>query len=68
MNKILKNSFDQENLHNSNIKLAFFRNPSASTLTHLQTQSGFREIFGTHHMKINIFDNNVLITGLNNIY
>lgn len=53
----------KENLHNPNIKLAFFRNPSASSFASFWEESGFREIFGTHHMKINIFDNNVLLSG-----
>ena len=29
------------------------------------SESGFREIFGVHHIKAHVFDNNVLITGAN---
>jgi len=54
-----------DNRHNPHLNIAFFKNPNMNRIISVLGQSGFREIFGTHHMKIYIFDNNVLISGAN---
>jgi len=55
-----------ENLHNPNVKLAFYCNPShGSKLFRFYNESGLREVFGVHHMKFYVFDDNVLLSGAN---
>jgi len=53
----------KENLHNNNVKLAFYYHPNSNKLFSLDTESGIREIFGVHHMKFYVFDNDVILSG-----
>jgi len=57
------NSFIKDNRHNPHLNIAFFRDPTLNKLITIAGQGGAREVFGTHHMKIYIFDNNVLVSG-----
>lgn len=59
----LLENLKRENLHNNNIKLAFYFNPLANKFLSLDFESGLREIFGVHHMKFYVFDNDVILTG-----
>ena len=54
----------KENKHNTNIKIGFY-SPPVNPLIYGDNTSGIREMFGVHHMKFYIFDDNVLITGAN---
>jgi len=47
------------------VRLGFWHNPDTGMLKGKMSNSPLREIFGVHHMKIHVFDNNVLITGAN---
>lgn len=51
------------NLHNHNIKLGFFKNPNVNKFLGLDDESGLREIFGVHHIKCYLFDNDILLSG-----
>ncbi|KRX07518.1 hypothetical protein PPERSA_11067 [Pseudocohnilembus persalinus] len=53
------------NLINNNIKIGFFRNPDVNPVINLDTDSGLREIFGVHHIKCYLFDDDILISGAN---
>lgn len=49
-----------------NLRFAFYVNPDTNNTVRQYGQSGgLREIFGVHHMKLHVFDDNVLITGAN---
>ncbi len=52
-----------DNLHNNNIKLAFYKNPKSPRIFNWSDESPLREFFGVHHMKCYIFDNDVILTG-----
>jgi CDP-diacylglycerol---glycerol-3-phosphate 3-phosphatidyltransferase len=45
--------------------VGFYHNPDTGMLKGKMSNSPLREIFGVHHMKAHVFDNNVLITGAN---
>jgi len=51
------------NLHNNNIRLAFYKNPNTPRIFNTYEDSGLREIFGLHHIKLYIFDNDVIVSG-----
>lgn len=51
------------NLHNNNVRLGFFKNPNVNKLIGLDEESGLREIFGVHHIKCYLFDNDILLSG-----
>jgi len=50
---------------NRPIRVGFYHNPDTGLLKGKFSNSPLREIFGVHHMKAHVFDNNVLITGAN---
>ena len=50
---------------NRPIRIGFYHNPDTGLLKGKLSNSPLREIFGVHHMKANVFDNNVLLTGAN---
>ena len=50
---------------NSKVRVGFFHMPDTGTLKGRFSESPFREIFGVHHIKAHVFDDNVLITGAN---
>ena len=47
------------------VRLGFYHNPDTGILKGKLMNSPLREVFGVHHMKAHVFDNNVLITGAN---
>lgn len=47
------------------VRLGFYHNPDTGVLKGKMSNSPLREIFGVHHMKAHVFDNNVLLTGAN---
>ena len=53
------------NHHNNNIRLGFYKNPNTPRIFNTYEDSSLREIFGLHHMKLYIFDNDVMISGAN---
>ena len=50
---------------NRPIRVGFYHNPDTGLFKGKFSNSPLREIFGVHHMKAHVFDNNVLITGAN---
>ena len=50
---------------NSKVRVGFFHMPDTGTLKGRFSESPFREIFGVHHIKAHVFDDNVLMTGAN---
>ena len=50
---------------NRPVRVGFYHNPETGLLKGKFANGPLREIFGVHHMKLNVFDNNVLITGAN---
>lgn len=56
--------FKSKNLSNQNLWFSFYYNPRISSVQELVLGSGW-EIIGVHHMKLHVFDDNVLITGAN---
>jgi len=54
-----------ENIHNNNVKLAFYRNPKVPPIFSIDKESGISEVFGVQHIKLYIFDNDVIISGAN---
>ena len=48
-----------------NVRLGFYHNPDTNVLRGKMSNSPLREIFGVHHMKAHVFDNDVLLTGAN---
>ena len=48
-----------------NVRVGFFHMPDTGFFQGKYFDSPMREIFGVHHMKAHVFDNNVLITGAN---
>ena len=50
---------------NRQVRLGFYHNPDTGMLKGKFSSSPLREIFGVHHMKAHVFDNNVMITGAN---
>jgi len=61
--KTLVQELKTSNTHNPYIKVGFLQNSSANRVIRLDDESGLREIFGVHHMKAYIFDDDVLLTG-----
>lgn len=53
------------NNFNKSVRLGFYHNPDTGMLKGKFSNSPLREIFGVHHMKAHVFDNNVMITGAN---
>ena len=47
------------------IRVGFYHNPDTGLMKGKMSNSPLREIFGVHHIKAHVFDNNVLITGAN---
>lgn len=47
------------------VRLGFYHNPDTTAFKGKMSQSPLREIFGVHHMKLHVFDDNVLVTGAN---
>lgn len=47
------------------MRVGFYHNPDTGMLKGKFSNSPLREIFGVHHMKAHVFDNNVMITGAN---
>lgn len=51
---------------NRDIRLGFYHNPDTGLFKGKYAEaSPLREVFGVHHIKAHVFDNNVLITGAN---
>jgi CDP-diacylglycerol--glycerol-3-phosphate 3-phosphatidyltransferase len=50
---------------NRPIRVGFYHNPDTGLFKGKFSNSPLREIFGVHHMKAHVFDNNILITGAN---
>ena len=49
---------------NSNNNIGFFEVPKIpKIIRYFGGNSGIKEIFGCHHMKYNVFDNDIIITG-----
>ena len=48
-----------------NVRVGFFHMPDTGFFQGKYFDSPLREIFGVHHIKAHVFDNNVLITGAN---
>ncbi|KAL4456970.1 hypothetical protein ABPG74_014608 [Tetrahymena malaccensis] len=63
--RTLVENLKKDNLHNNNVKLAFYYNPSTNKILSLDSESGLREIFGVHHMKFYVFDDDIVLTGAN---
>ncbi len=53
------------NIHNKNVKIGMFANPIGNKYFSLETESPLREIFGVHHIKFYVFDDNVILSGAN---
>ena len=47
------------------VRVGFFHMPDTGILRGRFSESAIREIFGVHHIKAHVFDDNVLITGAN---
>ena len=47
------------------VRVGFFHMPDTGMLKGRFSESALREIFGVHHIKAHVFDDNVLITGAN---
>lgn len=47
------------------VRVGFYHNPDTGILKGKMSNSPLREVFGVHHIKAHVFDNNVLITGAN---
>ena len=47
------------------VRLGFFHMPDTGMLKGKYSESPMREIFGVHHIKAHVFDNNIMITGAN---
>ena len=47
------------------VRLGFWHNPDTGVLKGKMSSSPYREIFGVHHMKLHVFDDNLLVTGAN---
>lgn len=47
------------------VRVGFFHMPDTGMMKGRFSESPIREIFGVHHIKAHIFDDNVLITGAN---
>ena len=47
------------------VRVGFFHMPDTGMMKGKYSESPLREIFGVHHIKAHVFDNNVLITGGN---
>ena len=50
---------------NKKLRVGFFHMPDTGMFKGRFSESPIREIFGVHHIKAHVFDNNVLITGAN---
>lgn len=48
-----------------NLRCGFWHHPDTGFLKGKGSMSPLREIFGVHHIKVHVFDSNVLITGAN---
>lgn len=46
-----------------NVRIGFFHHPDTGFLKGKYFGGPMKEIFGVHHIKAHVFDNNVLITG-----
>lgn len=56
----------KRNFFNRNIRIGFFHHPDTGFFKgKYASASPLREIFGVHHIKAHVFDNNVMITGAN---
>lgn len=53
------------NNFNREVRCGFYHNPDTGILKGKFSQGPMREVFGVHHMKAHVFDNNLLITGAN---
>lgn len=53
------------NHFHKNVRLGFYHNPDTGILKGKMSNSPLREVFGVHHMKAHVFDNDVLLTGAN---
>ena len=51
--------------YRKNVRIGFFHMPDTGLLKGKYSESALREIFGVHHIKAHVFDNNVLLTGAN---
>ena len=47
------------------VRVGFFHMPDTGMFKGRFSESPIREIFGVHHIKAHVFDDNVLITGAN---
>jgi len=50
---------------NKPVRVGFFHMPDTGLLKGKYSASPLREVFGVHHIKAHVFDDNVLITGAN---
>ena len=56
----------EKNVGHKGIKSSFFWNPRVSkNLSFYGQFSGMREVAGVHHMKVHVFDDDIMITGAN---
>ena len=55
----------KEKHYQKNVRCGFYHNPDTGYLKGKGANSPLREIFGVHHIKAHVFDDNVLITGAN---
>lgn len=50
---------------NKPVRIGMYHNPDTGFLKGKFSNGALREIFGVHHMKFGVFDNDVMITGAN---
>ena len=60
---MLKHLKDRQ--YEKKLRCCFYHNPDTGFLKGKGSNGPLREIFGVHHIKAHVFDNNVLITGAN---
>ena len=53
----------KESHFTKNVRVGFFHHPDTGLLKGKYSSGPMKEIFGVHHIKSNVFDNNVIITG-----
>ena len=47
------------------VRVGFYHHPDTGMLKGKYSSGPMKEIFGIHHMKAHVFDNNLLVTGAN---
>ena len=54
-----------QNKFRENLKISMFQHPDVGLFKGAEFNGAYREIFGVHHIKAAVFDNNVILTGAN---